>query len=57
MDFKSILVAVILLALLFGWYAWLEAGERRRRRACKTRRLFDSTAPGEVESGRKDVEL
>ena len=32
MDFKSIVVALILLAILFGWYAWLEAVERRRSR-------------------------
>jgi nicotinamide riboside transporter PnuC len=30
MEFKSIIVALILLAVLFGWYAWLEAAERRR---------------------------
>jgi len=31
MEFKSLIVAALLLAFLFGWYAWLEAGERRRR--------------------------
>jgi hypothetical protein len=31
MEFKAVIVAAILLAVLFGWYAWLEAGERRRR--------------------------
>ncbi len=31
MEFKSLVVAALLLAVLFGWYAWLEAGERRRR--------------------------
>ena len=31
MEFKSVIVAALLLAVLFGWYAWLEAGERRRR--------------------------
>jgi hypothetical protein len=42
-DFKSIVVALILLALLFGWYAWLEAGERRRRSVEETRSPFDGT--------------
>lgn len=32
MEFKSIVVALILLAVLFGWYAWLAAAERRRAR-------------------------
>ena len=41
MDFKSIIVALILLALLFGWYAWLEAGERRRRRVEEKRSPFN----------------
>lgn len=31
MEFKSVIVAVLLLAVLFGWYAWLEVCERRRR--------------------------
>jgi hypothetical protein len=31
MDLMSIVVAAALLAVLFGWYAWLERGERRRR--------------------------
>lgn len=31
MDFMSFVVAAALLAILFGWYAWLELGERRRR--------------------------
>jgi hypothetical protein len=31
MEFKSFVVALILLAVLFGWYAWLEVVERRRR--------------------------
>ena len=31
MEFKSLIVAGLLLAVLFGWYAWLEFGERRRR--------------------------
>lgn len=31
MEFKSLVAAVILLAVLFGWYAWLENGERRGR--------------------------
>lgn len=30
MEYKSFIVAALLLAVLFGWYAWLEAGERRR---------------------------
>ena len=43
MDIGSIIVSLILLALLFGWYAWLEARERRRRRVEKTRSPFDGT--------------
>jgi len=31
MDFESFVVAAALLAVLFGWYAWLEMGDRRRR--------------------------
>jgi hypothetical protein len=31
MEWKSLVAAVILLAVLYGWYAWLETGERRRR--------------------------
>lgn len=31
MEVKSFVVALILLVVLFGWYAWLEVGERRRR--------------------------
>lgn len=31
MEFKSFVVAALLLAVLFGWYAWLEFVERRRR--------------------------
>lgn len=41
MEFKSIVVALILLAVLFGWYAWLEAGERRRRRTEKKQTPFN----------------
>ena len=48
MDFKSIFAAVILLALLFGWYAWLEAGERRRRRVEETRSPFNGTGAGDA---------
>lgn len=55
MDFKSILVALILLALLFGWYAWLEAGERRRRRVGETRSPVNDT--GDVQRIRRDGEL
>lgn len=49
MDFKSIIVAVILLALLFVWYAWLEAGERRRRRVGGTRSSLHDSAPGDAQ--------
>ena len=31
MEFKSLVVPALRLAFLFGWYARLEAGERRRR--------------------------
>lgn len=43
MEVKSIAVALILLAVLFGWYAWLEAGERRRRRTVRKRPPFRHT--------------
>lgn len=49
MEFKSIVVALILLAVLFGWYAWLEAGERRRRRAVNKRSPFDGAGDGRRE--------
>jgi hypothetical protein len=52
MDFKSILVALILLALLFAWYAWLEAGERRRRRAGETRSRVNDT--GDVQRTKEE---
>lgn len=39
MELKSIVVALLLLAVLFGWYAWLEAGERRRRRTGRGRKV------------------
>ena len=55
MDFKSIIVAVILLALLFGWYAWLEASERRQRRVEKKRSPFNGK--GEGRRARRDGEL
>ena len=41
MEFKSIVVALILLAVLFGWYVWLEVGERRRRRAGHKQTTFN----------------
>jgi hypothetical protein len=41
MELKSIVVALVLLAVLFGWYAWLEAGERRRRRVGAKRSPFN----------------
>ena len=52
MDFESIIAAVILLALLFGWYAWLEAGERRRGRLGETRRAFKGA--GDEQHARGD---
>jgi len=48
MDFKSIIVAVILLALLFGWYAWLEMSERRRREAREGGSPYNSTGEGDA---------
>ncbi len=41
MEFKSIFTALLLLAVLFGWYAWLEAGERRRMREGNKRSPFN----------------
>ena len=41
MEFKSIVVASILLAILFGWYVWLEAGERRRGRLGHRRTTYN----------------
>lgn len=55
MDFKSIIVAVILLVLLFAWYAWLEASERRRGRVEKTRSPFNGKGDG--RRARRDGEL
>jgi hypothetical protein len=46
MEFKSIAVALILLAVLFGWYAWLEAGERRRGRRENRRSSFNGAGDG-----------
>ncbi|HEV2762303.1 MAG TPA: hypothetical protein VGV38_04845, partial [Pyrinomonadaceae bacterium] len=46
MEFESIVVALILLAALFGWYAWLEAGERRRSRAVNKRSSLDGAGDG-----------
>jgi hypothetical protein len=46
MELKSIFMALFLLAVLFGWYAWLEAGERRRRRVGNGRGQF--SGKGEV---------
>ena len=55
MDFKSITVALIQLALLFGWYAWLEAGDRRRSRVEETRSPFEGA--GDAQSERRGGEL
>lgn len=52
MEFRSIVVALILLAVLFGWYGWLEAGERRRRRVGNGRSSFN----GEGDGRRADVD-
>jgi hypothetical protein len=52
MEFKSIVVALILLAVLFGWYAWLEVSERRRTRVGDRRSSFN----GEGDGRREDVE-
>jgi hypothetical protein len=52
MEFKSIVVALLLLAVLFGWYAWLEAGERRRGRRGRER-VPDKD---EGDGGRADVD-
>lgn len=52
MEFKSIFVALILLAVLFGWYGWLEAGERRRARVGNRRSPFN----GESDGRRTDVD-
>jgi hypothetical protein len=52
MEFKSIVVALILLAILFGWYAWLEVDERRRGRVGNRRSSFN----GVDEGRRTDVD-
>lgn len=46
MEFKSIAVALILLAFLFGWYVWLEAAERRRGRTGHKRSRFNGAGDG-----------
>lgn len=46
MEFKSIVAALILLAILFGWYAWLEARERRRGRIGNRRSSVNSGGDG-----------
>lgn len=46
MEFKSIVVALMLLAVLFGWYVWLEAGERRRRRLRHKRTTYNGAGVG-----------
>ena len=56
MNFKSIIVAVILLALLFGWYAWLEISERRRRRVGETRSTVNDTGMGDAQGAKRDGE-
>lgn len=57
MDLKSIIVAVMLLALLFGWYAWLEMSERRRRGVGETRSPFHDRGAGDAQGGKRDDEL
>jgi hypothetical protein len=46
MELKSIIVALILLAILFGWYVWLEAGERRRGRMGHKRTTYSGAGDG-----------
>jgi hypothetical protein len=46
MEFKSIVVALILLAVLFGWYVWLEARERGRRRMGHKRSPLNGAVDG-----------
>jgi len=43
------IVAVVLLVLLLGWYAWLEMSERRREKKDARRK-----ASAEAEDMRKD---
>lgn len=57
MELKSIIVAVILLALLFGWYAWLEISERRRRRVVETQSPVNDTGMGDAQGAKRDGEL
>ena len=57
MELKSIIVAVILLALLFGWYAWLEISERRRRRVGETQSPVNDTGMGDAQGAKRDGEL
>ena len=49
MEFKSIAVALILLVVLFAWYAWLEAGERRQRRVGNRRSSSNGAGDGRRE--------
>lgn len=51
MDVTSMIVAVVLLALLLGWYAWLEMSERRRKHRDARRK-----ASADAEETRKDGE-
>ncbi|HEV2761996.1 MAG TPA: hypothetical protein VGV38_03295 [Pyrinomonadaceae bacterium] len=53
MEFKSIVVALVLLAVLFGWYAWLETRERRRRRAGVKRNPFDGGGTDDARARRR----
>lgn len=46
MEVKSIVVALMLLAVLFGWYVWLEVGERRRRRRGHKRSPYNGAGDG-----------
>ena len=55
MEFKSIVVALMLLAVLFGWYVWLEACERRRGRVRHKRTTNDGAGDG--RRGGEDAEL
>lgn len=55
MEFKSIVVALMLLAVLFGWYVWLEAGERRRRRLGHKRTTYNGA--GEERRAGEDGEV
>ena len=43
------IVAVVLLALLLGWYVWLEMSERRRKQRDARRK-----ASADAEDARKD---